>query len=232
VRVGSRPVTDPIIFNTDAENTIESLTFLDSGTSDHCVADKSLFAIYSSLEELVTGLSAGKGSTFNIIGKRNISFNTTIDGITRKIVINNVLHTPSLQSNLISVSRLSSMGADVTFNEDKAIVRLKSGEKIMLAKKIGQLYALKMNRPPNAFVTQSKRKPVTFNIWHRCFVHTGVEKLKEMVVDDLVDGLNVHGELKLNSQCEDCIFGKHALHPYSSKGNREKNVLKRIHIDI
>jgi len=64
VRVGSRPVTDPIIFNTDAENTIESLTFLDSGVSNHCVADKSLFTTYSPLEEPVTGLSARKGSTF------------------------------------------------------------------------------------------------------------------------------------------------------------------------
>jgi len=46
------------------------------------------------------------------------------------------------------------MGADITFNKDKAIVRLKSGEQIMSAKKIGQLYALEMNRPPNTFVTQ------------------------------------------------------------------------------
>ena len=79
---------------------------------------------------------------------------------------------------------------------------------------------------------QSKRKPVTFDIWHQRFAHTGVEKLKEIIADDLVDGLNVHGELKLNGQCKDCIFGKHTSHPYSDKGDREKDVLERIHIGI
>jgi len=53
-----------------------------------------------------------------------------------------------------------------------------------------------------------------------------------MIMYGLVDGLNIHRDLKLNSQCKDCIFGKHTMHPYTDKGNREKEVLKRIHINI
>jgi len=53
-----------------------------------------------------------------------------------------------------------------------------------------------------------------------------------MIIHGLVDGLNVHGDLKLKGQYEDCIFRKHTMHPYNDKGDREKEVLERIHIDI
>jgi len=102
----------------------------------------------------------------------------------------------------------------------------------MSATKIGKLFVLDMNRMTSAFVTQSKRKSVTFDIWHCQLVHTGADKLKEMIMHGLVDGLNICGDLKLDSQCEDYIFGKHTTHTYTDKGNREKEVLERIHIDI
>jgi len=53
-----------------------------------------------------------------------------------------------------------------------------------------------------------------------------------MIMHGLVDGLNIHGDLKLDGQCEDYILGKHTMHSYTNKGNRKKEVLKRIHIDI
>jgi len=130
------------------------------------------------------------------------------------------------------VSKLIAKGADVNFNKNGAVIKLQTGEQVISATKIGELFVLDMDRKTSALVTQSKRKSVTFDIWHRRLAHTRAEKLKEMIMHGLVDGLNVHGDLKLDGQCEDCIFGKHTTHPYTDKGDREKEVLKRIHIDI
>jgi len=48
-----------------------------------------------------------------------------MNGITRKITFEDVLHTPGLQSNLISVSKLSKKGATMNLDIDKAMAKSK-----------------------------------------------------------------------------------------------------------
>jgi len=225
----SRSGKDPIIFSISGENKPEMLIFIDSSATNHCFVDRTMFTTYVSFEKPLAGLLAG--SSFNIVGKGSISSSTTINGVTRIIDIDNILYTPSFRSNLISVSKLIAKGADVNFNKNRAVIKLQTGEQVMSATKIGELFVLDMDRKTSALVTQSKRKSFTFDICHHQLAHTRAEKLK-MIMHGLVDGLNVHGDLKLDGQCKDCIFGKHTMHLYTNKGDRKKEVLKRIHIDI
>ena len=51
--------------------------------------------------------------------------NYTMNRITRKITFEDVLHTPGLQSNLISVSKLSKKGATMNLDIDKAMAKSK-----------------------------------------------------------------------------------------------------------
>jgi len=68
-------------------------------------------------------MSAGKDSTFDIIGKEKVEFETSVDGKTRRVSIDGILHTPNLRSNLIFVSQLGTKGIDVFFKEgNKALV--------------------------------------------------------------------------------------------------------------
>jgi len=53
-----------------------------------------------------------------------------------------------------------------------------------------------------------------------------------MMTENLVDGLNICGELSIGGLCEDCIYGKHAAHLYNNNKPREKNVLEHVHINI
>jgi len=69
------------------------LTFIDSSATDHCFVDRTIFTTYVPFEKPLAGLSAGL--SFDIVGKGSISFSTTIDGVTRIINIDNVLHTLS-----------------------------------------------------------------------------------------------------------------------------------------
>ena len=61
-----------------------------------------------------------------------------------KIIFNNVLHTPSLCSNLISVSKLTLKEAHMKFAKEYAIVTTLENYPIMLAVCFRQLYAINM----------------------------------------------------------------------------------------
>ena len=212
---------NPIIFCTQSENTPDILTFINSRATDHCFTDRLLFVSYTTLSEPYFGMSVGKNSTFDIIGKGKIEFETSVDGKTRRVSIDGVLHTPNLRSNLISVLQLSTKGIDVFFKgENKVLVLTSEGEIIMTTTKFGQLYAVDVNRAlTDIFVTQSKQQAVSFDIWHRQLGHAGTELIHNIISGKLVDRLTTKGELSMNGLCEDCIFGKHATHLFNKTGS-------------
>ena len=134
---------------------------------------------------------------------------------------------------MISVSMLLEKGAKVYFNGDEAVVKTQDGTEVMSAVKLGKLFAIKMDYPiSETFIAQSNWKAVTFNTWHRCLAYTGADTIREMIKKSLVDGLNTYKDLKIQGQCEDYIYSKHSARPYSKNHFREKDVLKRIHVDI
>ena len=102
-------------------------TLIDSGASDYCFADKSMFLSYTLLEKPSEELSAGEGSVFSIVGKGDIKFQTYINGKIRNIILEDVLHTPELRSNLISVSKLKKKGTGVIFRNGKAVMTWQIG---------------------------------------------------------------------------------------------------------
>jgi len=156
---------NPIISHTNAHNKSNLLTLIDSGASDHCFTNKTLFKKYTPLSQTISGLSAGKGSTFDIIGKGTIEFCTTVNGISKKISIDDILYTPSLRSNLISVSKLSAKGASVVFDGDRASVRLKNGTEAMTAVRSGQLYVVNIDTPTiSAFAIRNGIKTKTSHL--------------------------------------------------------------------
>jgi len=122
----SRPGKDPIILSTSRENKPEMLTFIDSSATNHCFVDRTIFTTYVLFEKPLASLSAG--SSFDIVGKGSISFSTTIDEVIRIININNVLHTLSFQSNLISMLKLIDKGANVNFNKNGTVIKLQTSE--------------------------------------------------------------------------------------------------------
>jgi len=80
------------------------------------------------------GLATTKESIFNVTGKEKTKIETCINGTNRNITFEDVLHTPELCSNLISVSKLAEKGVKVEFDQHEARVRSVSGAVIMTAK--------------------------------------------------------------------------------------------------
>ena len=131
--------------------------FIVSSASDHYFTDKTLFKTYTSLPQATSGLCAAKGSTFDIMGKGTVEFSTTANRISRNI---SIMYTPSLRSNLISVSKLCSEGTSVIFvifEGGLASVKLQNGTEVMTAVRSGRLYAVDISMPTaNAFAMELK----------------------------------------------------------------------------
>ena len=71
-------------------------TLIDSGASDHCFAERSMFISYTPLDVAATRLSAGKDSTFGIIGRGTVGFVSIVNGQQKKITLDDALHTLDL----------------------------------------------------------------------------------------------------------------------------------------
>jgi len=128
---------------------------------------------------------------------------------------------------------LGEKGANINFNNDRAIVNLPDGTRIMIVVHLGRLYTIDVQgKSPTVLVTQSKHGPASFDIWHQRLVHAGENTIREMKTKDLVDSMNTHSDLSMKGRCEDCIYGKHTTHPFNKTGAREQETLKRVHIDI
>jgi len=96
----------PLVCCTDPTNKSSIPTLLDSGASNHCFVDMSLFTSYTLFDQPTPGLTAEKGLTFNIAGKGNVKLQTDVNGKKRTITFNDVLYTSGFQYNLISLARI------------------------------------------------------------------------------------------------------------------------------
>jgi len=212
------------------------LTLLDSGVSDHCFITKSWFSSYNMISSSQRGNSAGKDSTFTIDSTGVAEFSTTIDGIASRIKMNDVLHTPQLRSNLISVSKLVEKGMTVAFEGETARVKRPDGVTILVAVKRGGLYIVAadniVNGTSKVNTFQTKRKAMTFKVWHRRLGHAGAETITGMINNQLVDGLEVTGPTELKALCENCIYGTHTTHPFHDSTVTKTDPLECIYIDI
>jgi len=103
-----------------------------------------MFSSYTPLVNPSEGLSAGKGLVFSIIGKRDVKFQIYINGRVRNIILKDILHTPELRSNLISVSKLEMKGTAVIFKDGKAIVELANGSRVLSVVKSDRMYIVKI----------------------------------------------------------------------------------------
>ena len=93
---------------------------IDFGASDYCFVNRESFISLTLLYQPTMGLAATKESIFNVTGKKKAKIETCINGTNRNITFENVLHTPELCSNLISISRLAEKGVKIEFDQHKA----------------------------------------------------------------------------------------------------------------
>ena len=203
---------------------------IDSGASCHMCNDESLFKELVALHD-PQEITLGDGYCVKAIGKGTI-FMYTVDK--KKIELKDVLLIPNLAFNLLSVSKSAKSGKHFQFSDTICQIIDSEGEIIAVAEKSGNLYHLKCSVSKEtdfnmncSSVPDSKEK-----LWHRRFGHLGVENLKKLKRDQLVDGFDFDtaGQQQF---CEPCLDGKHHRLPFpKTGGEKSKELLGKIHSDV
>ncbi len=206
-----------------------TLTFMDSGASDCFFRNHEDFTEYT-LVAFRTGSSAveGKG-TFEILGQGTVTKTFRLDGDDVKLTFKNVLHSPLLAANLVSVSALDKAGLSTVFSNGRAAVQDKSGKEIFAGRGSDGMYVLDATLTPQAMSSCSS--PTSLCNWHRRFVHMSPKKIEEMALKNLVDVLEITSD-PLQGRCEDCILARHARRPFDEPTDPNVDPLELVATDL
>jgi hypothetical protein len=155
---------------------------MDSGASTHMTSDQGILPTYfSSSLHNSSNIVVGNGSTLPVLGMGS----TYINSPNARFVLSNVLHTPHLIKNLISVRKFTRDNAClVEFDPNGFSVKdLHTKKEIMRSSSGGDLYSFGSHKitAPLALTASSS----SAEMWHRRLGHPGQYSLARLVSDFL-----------------------------------------------
>src|SRR5579871_3891619 len=186
---------------------------LDSGATEHFTPHRHLYKTYEELKEPVDVITA-KGNLHGIgIG----AIEVTLEGAGGKhvtVTLENVLHAPGMDSNLLSSNVLLKRGFEISMHPTKGTNILYDGEIIAKTVPYGGLSRLKtVDTDETAAYKAKGQEPkekstpkLPYDVWHRRFAHLGPWNL--IKVEKMVDGMRIdEATLPKDELCEACIKG-------------------------
>ena len=93
--------------------------------------------------------------------------------------LNDVLFVPKLSYNLVSVTKVTVVGLNVSFDDNECRIAHADDVVIAVGKKVGSLFHLTYQRDvelSNAAMVSSNSKEI---LWHQRYGHLGVQNLKK-----------------------------------------------------
>ena len=214
---------------------INSKTWIvDSGATCHMCNNKALLEDFVEFDETVD-VMLGDGKVLHATGTGTVSVHTVLaNGKLQECILHNVLLVPNLSYNLISVSKVTEAGKSISFEETQCNISCADGEVIATAKKVGCLYYLDFqptSECSNAMVNE-RTKLSNEMLWHQRYGHLGVQSLKKLANDKLVEGFNFDAKKNLEF-CEACTQGKlHRCSFPTSGATRASEPLGLVHSDL
>jgi len=113
----------------DVEDEVDSIAMvIDSGATDHCFADLLAFTKYKNFDAPLTERIAEKRTSFMIMGQETVKMAIEVEN--KRVVdltLQDVLYTPGLHSNLISILKVCGLGLDVWFGETNVVAKFNDG---------------------------------------------------------------------------------------------------------
>ena len=103
------------------------------------------------------------------MGEGSVVQKYNVDGKKKSITYTHVLHTPTLNTNLVSVSALDNAGITVTFSQGQGVARKADGTVVLAGKNVNGMYVLDPidTQQKASAVMKSTSHSVSLEQWHR-----------------------------------------------------------------
>ena len=199
----------------------------DSGCTAHICFDQSMFHEYESAKDMTVEM--GTKATAEVVGKGSVVLDMQCgaDYSTRRL--DNVLHVPSFEYNLLSVSAIDKKGMSTTFGDGKVVIQ-KDGLTVATGSLDGTLYVMQTKQVPvhreQAFVS-------TLDLWHARMAHVDKRGIAQMANRGVVNGLDIKRSYG-STICDDCVVSKahRSSIPKERSSELAKGILDRVHSDV
>ncbi|EPZ31744.1 hypothetical protein O9G_000223 [Rozella allomycis CSF55] len=204
---------------------------VDSGATSHMSSHRELFENNVEKKNARSVSTAGT-ETMKIEGSGEIPLRVkNSKGEIKEVRLYNVLHVPSMNSNLMSIPKLlKNPEITVIMEQEMCSVRRRECE-IMRGKLERQLFTIKtMKRETRALNVSEKTNEM--DIWHRRLGHVCESYLRQMSKIDVVEGIPLFKENKSLSFCHTCAKHKARRAPFKGALVREMTIGAKLHTDI
>ena len=132
---------------------------IDSGVTDHYFIDCADFVEYKKFQISLISRTAENGTDFEIVGQETIRLVVEVtDERIIDLTLYNILHMPSLYSNLILISKICSLGLTITFSKNNIMASFSYGRIMICVVWYRELYHIKMVRELKVFMVSSVQK--------------------------------------------------------------------------
>ena len=220
--------------NYQFENGDKEIFILDSGASDHLINNEESFSNFIELQPPIkisvakngTFINATKKGTINVISNKGI-----------KGVFKDVLYSPEVPHNLLSVRKMQQRGMTITFDQKGVEIR-KGGKIINNGKSLNNLTVIDfkiMKYNSNSTIQILSTERDNYNLWHQRLGHIGKSKFLELKNKQMINDLGQIEKVTPNDNlCEPCINGKQARLPFEKV--KDKRYVRRplfiVHSDV
>ena len=142
----------------------------------------------------------GDNTCIKALGEGMVKLYTQNDN-TFHLKLHKVLYVPMLAKNLLSVPAMASMGAKVSFDDEKCVVS-KEGEEYVIGKLVdGMLYTVN----PVEFAHPTTEP---LDVWHQRYGHLNNGYINQLMKNDMITGMMYDESKKVEKECKGCLMGK------------------------
>lgn len=204
---------------------------LDSGASDHLINREDLADTFADLQTPIK-ISIAKNGAFITATKMGTIVVTSNMGVQGKI--ENVLYSPDVPYNLLSVYKMQQVGYSVNFSKPGVIVS-RNGKTVMTGKPKNNLFTLEFSVSKSFINYSNNASNSEYKLWHQRLGHIGKDKFDKIRNKQLVDDVErVSKIIPDDYLCEACINGKQARLSFNKFKNKDyiERPLFNIHSDV
>ena len=203
--------------------------FLDTGATHYLTSDLNNLTIHNPFtrsDKVIVG--DGKGLSIANIGKFSLASSNG------SLVFNDVLHVPSITTNLVSVQRFcSDNGTFIEFHPSHFVVKDQKTRLALLQGKIEKgLYKLPaaprvVGHPLAFYSTSSTSDAGSLRLWHNRLGHPSVD-----VVSKILSLCKIPLKHDNNKVCESCQLAKSHRLPFEISTSKAIKPFGLIHVDL